>query len=174
MPGQFARHVFRHATIAISWNCFCPDPVYPEGSHFGRTEIGDADQEARSEPSGGTRRRFRMAHLARRYTQDLAMAADDGDRCRRHRGRNLFARADRSLEWVAGASDKRQRALARRRSQALPSPGLSKRKPSASSVQFTPWRVSQPNVSRSATPRLDRRRRAVAFTTFGRHGREPA
>jgi len=19
--------------LAISWNCFCPDPVYPEGSH---------------------------------------------------------------------------------------------------------------------------------------------
>src|SRR5262249_21792625 len=37
MPGQFVpkvlRHVFRHATIAISWNRVCPDPVYLEGLH---------------------------------------------------------------------------------------------------------------------------------------------
>src|SRR5438132_12902264 len=71
-------------------------------------EIGDADQKARQEPYGGTQRRFRVAHLARRCTQDLAVAADDGDRCRRHRGRNLFARAGRSLERITGASDKRE------------------------------------------------------------------
>jgi hypothetical protein len=52
-------------------------------------------------------RDVRMAHLARRYTQDLAVAADDRHRRRRHRRRNLFARADRSLERVTGASDKR-------------------------------------------------------------------
>src|SRR5215469_4421728 len=66
-----------------------------------------------------------MAHLARRYTQDLAVAADDGDRRRRHRRRNLFARADRSLERVTGAGDKLYRAMARRRCAALPPPWLS-------------------------------------------------
>src|SRR6266699_1790856 len=68
-----------------------------------------------------------MAHLARRYTQDVAMAADDGDRCRGHRGRNLFARAARSLEWIEGASDKSQRGLACRRRPALPPRGLNSR-----------------------------------------------
>src|SRR5260370_11096805 len=91
------------------------------------TEIGDADQKARSEPYGGTQRRFRMAHLARRYTQDLAVAAEDGDRRRRHRRRNLFARADRSLERVTGAGDKLYRAMARRRCAALPPPRLRRR-----------------------------------------------
>ena len=43
----------------------------------------------------------------------LQWLADDGDRRRGHRRRNLFARVDRSLERVAGASDKRQRAMAR-------------------------------------------------------------
>jgi len=66
-----------------------------------------------------------MANLARRYTQDLAVAADDGDRRRRHRRRNLFARADRSLERVTGAGDKLYRAMARRRCAALPPPWLS-------------------------------------------------
>ena len=66
-----------------------------------------------------------MANLARRYTQDLAVAADDGDRRRRHRRRNLFARADRSLERVTGAGDKLYRAMARRRCAALPPPRLS-------------------------------------------------
>ncbi len=75
----------------------------------------------------GTQRRFRMAHLARRYPQDLAVAADDGDRRRGHRGQNLFARAGRSLQWVAGASDKRQRAMAHRRGAALPPSRLSSR-----------------------------------------------
>lgn len=50
-----------------------------------------------------------MAHLARRYPQDLAVATDDGDRRREHRRQNLFARADQSLERITGASDKRQR-----------------------------------------------------------------
>ena len=48
-----------------------------------------------------SRHALRMAHLAGRYTQDLAVAADDGHRRRRHRRRNLFARADRSLERVS-------------------------------------------------------------------------
>src|SRR5262249_23748893 len=30
---RFSRPVFRHATIAISWNRFCPDRVYLEGSY---------------------------------------------------------------------------------------------------------------------------------------------
>src|SRR6266404_8643891 len=91
------------------------------------TEIGDADQKARSEPYGGTQRRFRLAHLARRYTQDVAVAADDGDRRRGYRGRNLFARAGRSFEWITGARDKRQRALACRRRPAFAPRGLRSR-----------------------------------------------
>ena len=81
----------------------------------------------RYESSGGTQRRFRVAHLARRYTQDVAVAADDGNRRRGHRRQNLFARVGRSLERVAGASDKRQHAMARRRCAALPPPRLSSR-----------------------------------------------
>src|SRR5258708_6983924 len=68
-----------------------------------------------------------MAHLAWRYPQDLAVAAEDRDRRRGHRGRNLFARAGRSLERLTGASDKSQRILACRRRPALPSRGLSGR-----------------------------------------------
>src|SRR5215471_2187472 len=76
-----------------------------------------------------------MANLARRYTQDLAVAADDGDRRRRHRRRNLFARADRSLERVTGAGDKLYRAMARRRCAALPPPWLSRRPGGKSSLR---------------------------------------
>src|SRR5258707_10111791 len=72
-----------------------------------------------------------MAHLAWRYPQDLAVAAEDRDRRRGHRGRNLFARAGRSLERLTGASDKSQRVLACRRRPALPSRGLSGREPPA-------------------------------------------
>src|SRR5262249_27921255 len=79
------------------------------------------------EPYGGTQRRFRLAHLARRYTQDVAVAADDGDRRRGYRGRNLFARAGRSFEWITGARDKRQRALACRRRPAFAPRGLRSR-----------------------------------------------
>ena len=57
----------------------------------------------------------------------LQWLADDGDRRRGHRRRNLFARAGRSLERVTGASDKRERAMARRRCAALPPPRLSSR-----------------------------------------------
>jgi hypothetical protein len=49
------------------------------------------------------------------------------ERCRGHRGRNLFARAGRSLEWIEGASNKSQRGLACRRRPALPPRGLSSR-----------------------------------------------
>jgi hypothetical protein len=77
-----------------------------------------------------------MAHLARRYTQDVAMAADDGDRCRGHRGRNLFARVGRLLEWIEGASDKSQRGLACRRRPALPPCGLSSRDAASASGRF--------------------------------------
>src|SRR5262249_4046123 len=126
----------------------CP----PVGTDFARTlvigcrirglgstirEICDADQKTRYEPSDGTQRRFRMAHLARRYTQDLAVAADDGDRRRRHRRRNLFARADRSLERVTGAGDKLYRAMARRRCAALPPPWLSRRPGGKSSLRVS-------------------------------------
>src|SRR5262245_57279702 len=76
-----------------------------------------------------------MAHLAWRYTQDLAVAADDGDRRCRHRRRNLFARADRSLERVTGAGDKLYRAMARRRCAALPPPWLSRRPEGKSSLR---------------------------------------
>src|SRR5436190_5440539 len=100
--------------LPICWNCFCPDLVNSSPGLLASVklgsiirEIGDADQKTRSEPSGGTQRRFRMAYLARRYTQDLAVAADDRYRRRRHRRRNLFARADRSLERVTGESGKR-------------------------------------------------------------------
>lgn len=59
-----------------------------------------------------------------------------------------------------GASDKCQRALARRRCAALPSPGLSRL------CSVPPWRVSQPKVGGSAAPCVDRRRRAVARTAL--------
>src|SRR5215468_8087599 len=78
-----------------------------------------------------------MAHLARRYTQDLAVAADDGDRRRRYRRRNLFARADRSLERVTGAGDKLYRAMAGRRCAALPPPWLSRRPGGKSSLRVS-------------------------------------
>src|SRR5262249_47060715 len=88
-----------------------------------------------------------MANLARRYTQDLAVAADDGDRRRRHRRRNLFARADRSLERVTGAGDKLYRAMARRRCAALPPPWLSS-VPAIGFVHvwFSPAQVASPKT----------------------------
>src|SRR6266550_4628760 len=57
----------------------------------------------------------------------LQWLADDGDRRRGHRRRNLFARADQSLERVTGASDKCQHVLACGRRPALPARGLSGR-----------------------------------------------
>src|SRR5262249_7426107 len=93
-----------------------------------------------------------MANLARRYTQDLAVAADDGDRRRRHRRRNLFARADRSLERVTGAGDKLYRAMARRRCAALPPPWLSS-VPAIGFVQvwFSPAQGRQSRTGECAT-----------------------
>src|SRR5215472_1294672 len=121
----FGRIVTR-ALAPDGWHLCAPDTstLIHTTLGFDRTEIGDADQEARQEPYGGAQRRFRMAHLAGRYTQDVGMAANHGDRCHRYRARNLLARPSRSLERITGSSDKSQRVLACRRCPAFAPGGL--------------------------------------------------
>src|SRR5262245_6916128 len=65
-----------------------------------------------------------MAHLAGRYTQDVGMAANHGDRSHGYRARNLLARPGRSRERITGSSDKSQRILACRRCPAFAPGGL--------------------------------------------------
>src|SRR5262245_22685997 len=70
-----------------------------------------------------------MAHLAGRYTQDIGMAANHGDRCHTYRARNLLARPGRSRERITGSSDKSQRILACRRCPAFAPGGLKRTAP---------------------------------------------
>lgn len=65
-----------------------------------------------------------MADLAGRYTQDIGMEANHGDRCHGYRARNLLARPGRSRERVMGSSDKSQRILACRCCPAFAPGGL--------------------------------------------------
>src|SRR5215470_14552658 len=124
---------------------------------FDRTEIGDADQEARQEPYGGAQRRFRMAHLAGRYTQDVGMAANHGDRSHGYRARNLLARPGRSRERITGSSDKSQRVLACRRCPAFAPGGL--KRTHAAFAQFRK-RLRRPT---KATTKFVRRHFCQAF-----------
>src|SRR5262249_37220593 len=94
-----------------------------------------------------------MAHLAARYTQDIGMAANDGDRCQGYRARNLLARPGRSRERITGSSDKSQGILACRRCPAFAPGGLKRTR-----AAFAQFRKS-----------CGVRRKSVATTSL-RHG----